>query len=193
MKRFPLQQLAAGLFALIAVPLASAQFMTPQERGVLDEVTKWKIVNFAIFAAALGYALFKFAPRFFNARSADIQKAIKDATGLKLDADLRYSEIDKKMANLAGEVARLRAEANAGMEREHERLNRQLKEELAHIQGTVAAEIDALRAEGVRQVRRHTTALALDLAERRLRDRFSAGEPEDTFRDFVDLVERGKN
>jgi F-type H+-transporting ATPase subunit b len=159
----------------------------------VDNLTKWKIVNFAIFAIGLGYALVKFAPRFFNARSADIQKAIREATGLKMNADLRYSEIDRKMANLAGEVDKLRAEANAEMEREHERLLREAAEEAERIRKNTAAEIDAWRAEGANQVRRHTAQLAFALAERRLRDRFSAGEPAEMLHDFANLVERGKN
>lgn len=159
----------------------------------MDEVTKWKIINFAIFIIALGYGLAKLAPRFFNARSADIQKAIKNATGLKLDADFRYSEIDRKMANLPAEVERLRAEAKQEMEREHDRLRSEAAEEEERIRHHTAAEIAALRAEGAGRVRQHTVQLAFALAERRLRDRFAASEPEDMLRDFASLVERGKN
>jgi F-type H+-transporting ATPase subunit b len=159
----------------------------------VDEVTKWKIINFAIFIIALGYAFIKLAPRFFNARSADIQKAIKNATGLKMDADFRYSEIDRKMANLAAEVERLRAESKAEMQREHERFRRETTEEVERIRHHATADIDALRAEGAGHVRQHTAQLAFALAERRLRDRFAASEPEDMLRDFANLVAGGKN
>ena len=77
----------------------------------MDKVGIWKLINSAIFAVLLGWFLWKYAPRFFNARSADIQRAIKEATGLKLDADYRYSEIDRKMALLGEEVQKMREHA----------------------------------------------------------------------------------
>ncbi len=62
---------------------AASLHAQPSEREVaaMDRLGKWKIINFCIFAGGLGYFLARFAPRFFNARSSDIQKAIQDATG----------------------------------------------------------------------------------------------------------------
>jgi len=172
---------------------ARADELTPQEKAALDRVGRWKIINFSLFAIGLGYALVKYSPRFFNARSADIQKAIKDATGLKLEADFRYSEIDRKMATLAEAVAKLRAEAALEMEREHRRVIGQTQEEIVHISHNVAAELDAVQNEGADRVRRRTAQLALGLAERRLHDRFASGEPASLTQDFIHLVEQGKN
>jgi F-type H+-transporting ATPase subunit b len=164
-----------------------AESPEPESLGI------WKLINFAIFAALLGYAMARLGPRFFNARSSDIQKAIKDATGLKIDADFRYSEMDKKMANLAGEVEKLRAEAASEMNRERERQRQQTAEESERIRKNTTAEIEALRAEGAAQVRQHTIELAFGLSERRLRDRLAQSEPDDLLQDFAGLVERGHN
>ena len=170
-----------------------AQETAAQETAALDTVTKWKIINALIFAAGLGWFIWKYAPAFFNARSADIQKAIKDATGLKIEADFRYSEIDRKMATLADEIRRLREQSKIEMERDHERFRHETQAQIEHIHHNVSAEIDAFRQEGVQQVRRHTAQLALQSAERRLTQRFESGEPEDLLQDFIHLVERGKN
>jgi F-type H+-transporting ATPase subunit b len=153
----------------------------------------WSLVNFAIFAVLFGYGLAKFGPRFFNARSADIQKAIKDATGLKIEADFRYSEIDKRMANLPAEVERLKAEARSNMQRVHERLLEETRDEEARIRTSTAAEIEALRGEGIQQVRLTAAQRAFGLAEKRLTERFASGDSEDMLHDFAELVERGKN
>jgi len=153
----------------------------------------WSLLNFAIFAVGFGYALVKLGPRFFNARSADIQKAIKDATGLKIEADFRYAEIDKQMANLPGEVERLKAEARINMDRVHERLLRETREEEERIKASMAAEIEAVRGEGIQQVRLTAAQRAFGVAEKRLTERFAAGDPEDMLHDFAELVERGKN
>lgn len=190
--RIPLGFVAC-LFLFVGAASLRAQEPSAQEVAAMDRIGKWKIVNFCLFAAGLGYLLARYAPGFFNARSMDIQKAIQDATGLKLEADYRYSEIDRKMATLADEVRRMRAEAQRELEREHERFREESRAEIAHIHHNVLNEIDALRRQGANQVRRHTAQLALGVAERRLQDRFSGPERDQVIQDFVDLVERSKN
>lgn len=185
--------LYAALVVAAGSTYARADELTPEEKAELDRVGRWKIINFSLFAIGLGYALVKYSPRFFNARSADIQKAIQDATGLKIEADFRYSEIDRKMATLAEAVKKMRDEASAEMRREHARVLQQTQEEVAHINHNVAAETDAFEKEGADRVRRHTAQLALSAAERRLQDRFAKGEPPAFLQDFIHLVEQGKN
>lgn len=184
-------------FIAFLLVFASAVFgeseMSQRQVAILDRVTLLKIANFLIFAGGLGYALARYAPRFFNARSSDIQKAIQDATGLKLEADYRYSEIDRKMASLAEEVRRMREQARRELEREHQRFRAESQAEIDHIHRNVLNEVEALRKQGINQVRRHTAQLALDIAERRLAERFRGAEPEETIHDFVNLVERSKN
>lgn len=182
----------AAMLVLAAAPHAFAQ-ESQQENVALDAVTRWKIANACIFVIGLGFLFWKYAPAFFNARSADIQKAIQDATGLKIEAEFRYSEIDRKMATLADEVKRLRRQSAAEMEREHQRFRHDTEMEIEHIYRNVAAEIDAFQNEGTRQIRRHTAQLALNLAERQLQDRFRSDEPAEFLQDFVHLVERGNN
>ena len=187
-RRLLLLFLFAGVSLLVAQEPAAKAETAPESDNLI-----WKIANFAIFAGGIGYLIFKFAPSFFNARSEDIQKAIQEATGLKMNADLRYSEIDRKMANLSSEVGKLRAEAQGEMEREHARMNAQTREEIAYIQRSTAAEIEALRGEGADKLRVHATQKALELAETRLRARFASIDQKDLLNDFVQLVERGKN
>ncbi|MBV9267975.1 MAG: ATP synthase F0 subunit B [Acidobacteriaceae bacterium] len=184
----------SGLLFCTAAPVLFGKPVESEEQQASEsgEAHKWKVINFAIFVAAMGYLLYRTAPRFFNARSADIQKAIKDATGLKLEADFRYSEIDRKMASLAEEIKRMRAESAAEMEREHRRVRHDTELEITRIQNNVAAEIEAFRARGIRTVRQRTANAALLRAEQHLRDRLSGGETDDLVHDFVDLVARGE-
>jgi F-type H+-transporting ATPase subunit b len=177
------------LFILAGSTLLAAPPENAAETGNIG----WKIANFAIFAGGIGYLIFKFAPEFFNARSADIQKAIKDATGLKMEADLRYSETDRKMANLAEEAGRLRAESRAEMEREYARLRAHTAEEIAHIQKSIGVEIEAQRADGAAKLRVYAADQALAEAESRLRERFASEDQKDLVGDFLQLVQRGKN
>jgi F-type H+-transporting ATPase subunit b len=188
--------LSALLFVgLSTAPRALAQETPSQREADIDQegdLMKWKLINTGIFALLLGYGVMTLAPRFFQARSLDIQKAIKDATGLKIEADFRYSEIDKKMSNLSGEVDRMKAEAAAEMEREHDRLKRETAQEIEHLDRNAEFEIDSLRAEGALQVKRHTAQLALALAERRLQSHFAQNDAQNNVREFVSLVGAGK-
>ncbi len=154
---------------------------------------KWHLINTGLFALGLGWAIWKMAPAFFNARSADIQRAIKEATGLKMEADLRYSEIDRKMATLPDEVKRMKDQSAVEMEREHRRRQEETAREVKRIGEASMAEVEALRQEAILGARQRTARSALQLAEERLAARVSAGSNEDLLRDFIHLVERGKN
>jgi F-type H+-transporting ATPase subunit b len=175
---------------LPAAPRATQETPAQREADVDQEtdLMKWKLINTGIFALLLGYGVLTLAPKFFQARSLEIQKAIKDATGLKIEADFRYSEVDKKMSNLSGEVARMKAEAAAEMEREHQRIKRETEQEIEHLNRNTDYEIDFLRAEGARQVKRHTAQLAFALAERRLQSHFAQNDRQNNVGEFVHLV-----
>ncbi len=176
------------------VGLANAQSAPAHEAREEESDFKLNLVNTILFAAGFGYLIWKLSPAFFNARSADIQKAIKEATGLKIEADFRYSAIDRKMATLADEVKRLRAEAELEMGREHGRIRHDTELEIARIQGHVDSESEALRNEGTQQIRGRTAQLAFALAERRLRDQLGFLTGSGGFvNDFIHLVEKGKN
>lgn len=188
-----LLRIVAGLSLFAVVAYAAAQIFPPQETAAIDVVTRWKIANTVLFALGLAYLIAKYAPPFFNARSADIQKAIQDAMGLKIEAEFRYSEIDKKMASLAAEIKKLREQYSVEREREHERFQHETELQIGHIHHNVVAEVEALRLEGAQKIRKHTAQLALEMAERRLRDRIASIQHDDLVQDFIHLVERGRN
>ncbi len=177
---------AAGAASVHAQEAAQGK-AEPSNQGI------WKLVNTGIFAVGLGWFLVKYSPQFFNARSSDIQKAIKDATGLKIEADFRYSDIDKKMASLPTEVNRIREQARIEGEREHERIRQQTALEIEHMQKNAANEAEALRKEAENRVQLQTAEQALARAERRLQDRFANGEPRELIDEFIRSIERGKN
>jgi F0F1-type ATP synthase membrane subunit b/b' len=137
---------------------------------------KW--FNFAVLAVGLGYLVAKHAPAFFNARTEAIQKAIQDATGLKLDADFRSSEIDRKMATLGAEISKLRTEGEAEMQAEQQRLAKETGQSLAQIQRHEAQEIASLEHNARLELNRHTAELAVSIAASRLRERLTTAGQE---------------
>ena len=178
----------AGLFLIAAVLPAHAQ--NPQEYSAIDKVTPLKWANTLIFFAGLAWLIYRYGPSFFDARSADIQKAIEEATGLKLQGDFRRSEADRKMATLPAEVAKIQQQHDEALAREYERVQQDTRSEVQRIHANVTSEIAALRKEEARRIRQRTAASAVDLAERRLQDR-TASQGGNDLHDFLDVVQTG--
>lgn len=171
--------LGIALFASLCLPVSAFSQESPatgdsssSESGGGENLgLKW--FNFAILAVGLGYLVVKYAPAFFSARTEAIQKAIKDATGLKMDADFRASEIDRKMATLSAEISKLRAEGEAEMLAEQQRLTKETGQSLAQIQRHEAQEVASLEHNARLELRRHTAELAVSIAASRLPDRLN--------------------
>lgn len=197
MRRRLLRAVLYGSLAAAGIQMGAAQESAGRqgEEAKADEGKepdlKWHLINTGIFFAIAGYGIAKLAPSFFNARSEDIQRAIKEATGLKMEADFRSSEIDRKMATLPDAVAKMREDARREMEREHQRRLAETAAEVRTIEANVLSDVEGMRAEGRGQIRRRATRAALSLAERRLREE-AAGRTDSLVGDFIGLVERGK-
>lgn len=178
------------LFGLLlaATMHLGAQPVQAHEGSQLDAVTGWKIANTLIFFGFLGYLIYKYAPAFFGARSLVIQKAIEDATGLKIEAEFRYSEIDKKMATLPDELRRLRRKDAAERERDHRRFQKETEGSIAHLRRNAEAEIDSYWQQGMRRVRQRAAELALEYAEREIPERLGPDASEESVRDVLHLV-----
>jgi F0F1-type ATP synthase membrane subunit b/b' len=162
------------------------------EESRSDSLMTWKWANFALLMAGLGYLIAKQAPAFFNQRSEDIQKAIKDATGLKVEAEFRASEIDRKMATLSGEINKLREEAKIEMEREGGRIQAETQAALKRIQDHTENEIEALRRQAQTQFRQRTVRIAYDLAVAQLRERPQHADQSTLIRSFTSKLQKGE-
>ncbi|MGH9583739.1 MAG: hypothetical protein ACRD4O_12455 [Bryobacteraceae bacterium] len=180
--------LLVGLLLAVAAPHLGAQPAEAQGTSRLDMVTVWKLVNTAIFFGFLAWLIYKYAPAFFGARSLAIQKAIEEATGLKIEAEFRYSEIDRKMATLPDEIRRLRVLDAAERERDHRRFQRETEGSVAHVWRNAHAEIEAYWQQGTRRVKQRTADLALQFAEQHIPEHLDARESERSVRDVLHLV-----
>lgn len=178
----------AGLFFVCGLTPAKAQ--SAQEYSAIDKVTPLKWANSLIFYAGLAYLIYRYGPPFFNARSADIQKAIEEATGLKIQGEFRHSEADRKMAMLPAEIKKMQQQHDEALAREHERVQQDTESEIQRMHANVTAEIAALRNEGTRRIRQRTAVSAVDLAERRLQERL-ASDDGNYLPDFLRAIERG--
>ncbi len=156
-------------FILIAAVFAEEK----KEAEAGDPMLGWKWANFAILGAGLAYMIAKNAPPYFAARSKEIQQGIAEATQTKQDAEAKAAAIDRRMAALESEVAKLRAEAKDEISAEGGRISRETQQRLQKIQSQGEQEIALMSRSAQDDLRKHAARLALDLAQQRIRSRMT--------------------
>ncbi len=146
----------------------------------------WKWANFALLAGGIGYAVRKNAGPFFARRNREIRKSMIEADELRAEADAKLSEIDTRLANLEAEIASLRQEAQREDSAEGERLREETAVEIAKIQAHAEQEIAATTKSALLELKRYSAALALELAEQKIRARMTAETEDLLIRSFVE-------
>jgi F-type H+-transporting ATPase subunit b len=153
--------------------LLLALLLLAEEGGKAEPAMIWKWLNFAILAGVLGYLISKHGGPLLAARSKQIQDGLAAGTKAQAEADARAAAVQAKLANLEGEVARMRAESRVEREREAERLRSEMERELGRIQQHAAQEIESAGKLARLEVQRFAAKMAIDLAERKVRARMS--------------------
>jgi len=138
-----------------------------------DPLLKWKWVNFAILAGALGYMIGKKAPAFFRGRTAEIQRELHEANQARQEAEARVAEMERRLGALTDEVNKLRTDSQQEMQRESDRIRQNTESQLAKIQASTGQEIEALTKHAIQDLKVYSAQLAVDLAEQRIRTQMS--------------------
>lgn len=139
-----------------------------------EEVNElWKWPNFLMLAALLGYLIKKHGGPLLAARSQEIKESLEAGQKAKVEAEARAAAVQAKIANLDREIAELRANSKAELEREADRIRREAENELSRIEHQAQAEIIAIGKQAQNEVRQFAAKLALDLAEQKIRGRMT--------------------
>ncbi len=145
----------------------------------------WMWANFILLAGALGYLVYKNAGPFYAGRSRKIRKDLIEAADLRKEADQRVAEIERRLANLEGEIAALREESQREATAETERLAAQTAADAAKIQAHAEQEIEAAGRAARVELKRYAAALAVDLAGQKIRGRMSDDLQDELVGNFV--------
>jgi F-type H+-transporting ATPase subunit b len=156
------------LIALIAcIPLAAQE-----SNGESSEPSSvWRWANFVILAAGLGYLTAKFLPPVLRTRTGEIQKGISEAQQMKSDAEKRASEMEAKLKALGADVESFRVNAAAEMQREAQRIQQDTAAQIQRLQEQAGVEIESASKTARRELKQYAADLALELAEKRIRER----------------------
>ena len=132
-----------------------------------------KVINFVILFGGVTFALYKPARNFLVQRPRDIQASLDEARDGRLRAEAKLEEARAKLAALEGDVARLRAQAEAEGRAETERIRALAEKEARRIQAFTQQEVDLQLKAGIQELKEYTAGLAASLAEDRMKRRLT--------------------
>jgi F0F1-type ATP synthase membrane subunit b/b' len=197
MKRLASLLLIAGLAA--CAPAAFAQEhegsgkSSESKEGGEGNLTFWKWANFLVLAGGLGYLAVKNGGPFFAARSRTIRKGIVEAGDLRQEAEERAAAVERRLANLEAEIAALREESAKEAHSETQRLAEQTAADIAKIQIQAEQELAAAGKAARMELKRYSAALAIGLAEQKIRARMTPAAQDALVDGFVrDLAPSSK-
>lgn len=132
-----------------------------------------KVVNFLILFGGLTFLLRKPAKAMLIRQTAAVGDSIRQAESGRTEAESRAAASRAKVAGLAGEVAALKAEAEAEGKRESERIAKAARDEAERLKKLTRQELEAQVRHGVGELKSYAAARATDLARERIRQRLT--------------------
>ena len=195
MKRLALLLLLAAAPVVIS---AAPQKAAEEAAGSASEpaasehagLSVWKWANFALLAGILGWGVKKYAGPFFAARTRKIKEAMLEADDFRAQSEARAAEVERRLANLASDIAHLRVESAHEAEAETARLSRVTAAEIAKIQAQEEQEIAGAVKAARLELKRYSAELAIGLAEQKIRARMSPQTQDALINGFVRHLER---
>jgi F-type H+-transporting ATPase subunit b len=157
------------LLVLVLLPLFL--FLSPGEAGKAAGTADFagKVVNFLLLFGGLGFFLYKPVRTFLENRTLEIRRSLEEAKSSRKEAEDRYEATMRRVEGLSGEIAKMKAEAEAQGNKEKARIAKQAEEEAARVLRLVRQEIDAHTQTGIREVRTFVAETATSLARERIR------------------------
>ncbi len=156
----------------------------------------WEIFNFLVLIGVLVYFARKPVLEYFAERRSEIKGDIDAAAALLEQAEQRNSELQRRLADLHGELEEIRVTARQRAEEEYERIVAEAHEAAEHIQRDAVASVDQELRRAKTELREEAASLATDLAEQILSQQ--VGEPDrdrlmDEFISRVESTAAGRN
>lgn len=184
---------------LLLLGMAAAPLSFGQESGRPDRVERaeeriereeaklalWKWANFLLLAGAIVYMAVKQGGPFFAARSKQIRKEMLESAEVRKEAEDRAAVVDRKLANLAADIASLKADSQKERQAESERLRLHREAERAKIQAHAQREIESAGKAARLDLKRYAAVLAVQLAEQKIRARMAGDVQDRLVGDFV--------
>ncbi|MGC1370616.1 MAG: ATP synthase F0 subunit B [Candidatus Sulfotelmatobacter sp.] len=127
------------------------------------------LLNFFVVAVLILWLAHRFLPGMFSARTAAIQKAMREAQKASEEARRRLAEIDNRLTRLDGEIGMMRNAAEKETAAEEARIQAVAQEEVRRIVAGAQQEIASAAKAARRQLTAYAADLAVGLAQKQIR------------------------
>jgi F-type H+-transporting ATPase subunit b len=127
------------------------------------------VLNFAVLALAIVWALRSRLPVVFRSRTSSIQKAIEEARQAGADANRRLANIEAQLSRLDAEISAMRQQAEDDAAAEEQKILASVEEEQRKIIDAAEQEIAAAAKLARRELTSYAAGLAVSLAEKQMR------------------------
>ena len=128
-----------------------------------------RVVNFAILAAVLYFAIRKPLGDYLSARAEQIRTELAEAADNHARASAETEKAEERLARLDEEIAKVRADAERTAEAERNRILESARAEAARIEEIATKQIDAQVEAGRRKLLARATELSVELAEKKIK------------------------
>ena len=159
------------------------------EHGFQFTIQGYHIINFAIFAFGIFWVLRKSIPGFVTARRDKLVKDIEEARRLRIEAETKLADYEKRLAALETEAQAILAEARAAGARERDRI---IAEAVAAAERIRLDAEQRLEQEGRKleaELQQHAVALTMQVARRLSAERITDNHRRNLFNDYVQNLE----
>ena len=148
-------------------------------------------LNLTILLTILTVLLRKPISNAVKARAGNIRSAIDEAQALRKDAEIRYEELEGRLARFEGEMQKLKAEAISHAETERDAILAQAQREAQSIREGAERTIRDETARARRSLQEEAVRLAVQLAEEKLRNQVGDADNERFTREVLEAMNTG--
>ena len=126
------------------------------------------LLNFAVIAGLIIFAMKSNLPTMFRERTSAIQKGIEEARKASAESAAKLADIESRLSKLDGDIASMKIQAEQDAEAEDRRLRAATEEEKKKIIAVSEQEIASAANSARRELKQYAAELAVALAEKRI-------------------------
>jgi F-type H+-transporting ATPase subunit b len=156
-----------------------------EHHGIDPKTLAFQLANFGILVVLLVKLAGKPVNRMLKARHEQLKSDLDDAAKLRAAAEARYKEQEGRLANLEGEIARMRDAAVKEAEQEKARIVAGAEEKARRIQDETKFQLDQLVKETQLRLRDEVARAAGQVADQLLRGQVGPADEQRLAQTFV--------
>jgi len=177
------------LVLLLAAHPAWAEEAAAEAEGIPTSVI-YAIINFVILAGGLFYLLRKPAKEYFASRSALIKTTMDQAGQLKSQAEKKYSEYEKRMKTVDGDMKSLVDQLKTDGELERQKIVEQAQRQAEILKDTSGKILNQELRKAKEDLKREATTLASEMAEKMVRENITAQDQKRIVEQYLQKMEK---